>query len=872
MGLRIGIIFNCQHESLAIALQALLPSSEVISFELCRVQNDIPGTDRIAAELNSCDHVISLDIGAGRGPLATRQLSTTARRFHLIPAFAFGGFHPDSISVQLDGVPVGGAAGGYHSRIVVAGHVAGLAPEEIADLFNALVYGRLGYFDAMGEHSTLLLEKYAAYGIDLTAPLARWMADGCFMHSINHPKMLVFLDLARIACAMMGVTPEANPHLMSLRDPLAAFPTLPFLPELAARHGMRPDGVFRNTLPSRPLTTLEFAEASIKSLLRVPLSCLRAAEGVTEALARLGLPRRPAAPPPQTQGSTALLSWHGTIVRADTLSALLVHEPLWPENPDCADFTLTPQPSTEGPATAEALGGVELVPGPVPGTISVRRNGRFLTVEPNRLSVPLNRPHAQIWERFLALPTAEIAALRDILGHDWQIAGEDRLVPAAIIRIADNFTLDCGLFTADLTQHRPVKLPDGTGYTLHTSPGPRTLHRLPHGQTIREYALRPRPKAAFPNEAGSLPEFRTTATASFVVNSGEEILHPPLTMCDADARWLHEKYYVQQPLPIGRHHFHAKLHRMANKAVLTGRRLEGVVLDRQGVFKDPGLFNKQKDALLPPGLRTEAGTILLAEEAWRTAPIIEGPVCVFINPNLQNYYHFLIESVLPLHIMEPCLPSGTRLLMPATIAAMQESGTPPLDHAGLLAACGLGHIPTIQADAPITRLTDAIWMNETILAVMPAAQLRAFRDRVAALHPAPTGPRQRLYVQRRRLRDVPPRPELDRFLATHDFTPVILEDLTPEAQIRLFQNADTVIAPHGAGLANLLFCPPGTRVLEISPSCEFRPFFWMIAEKLGLPYAVLPCSTKGNSFNGQLQVELPRLKSLFRMLRFFATT
>jgi capsular polysaccharide biosynthesis protein len=203
---------------------------------------------------------------------------------------------------------------------------------------------------------------------------------------------------------------------------------------------------------------------------------------------------------------------------------------------------------------------------------------------------------------------------------------------------------------------------------------------------------------------------------------------------------------------------------------------------------------------------------------------------------------------------------------------MQESGTPPLDHAGLLAACGLGHIPTIQADAPITRLTDAIWMNETILAVMPAAQLRAFRDRVAALHPAPTGPRQRLYVQRRRLRDVPPRPELDRFLATHDFTPVILEDLTPEAQIRLFQNADTVIAPHGAGLANLLFCPPGTRVLEISPSCEFRPFFWMIAEKLGLPYAVLPCSTKGNSFNGQMQVELPRLKSLFRMLRFFATT
>ncbi len=37
-------------------------------------------------------------------------------------------------------------------------------------------------------------------------------------------------------------------------------------------------------------------------------------------------------------------------------------------------------------------------------------------------------------------------------------------------------------------------------------------------------------------------------------------------------------------------------------------------------------------------------------------------------------------------------------------------------------------------------------------------------------------------------------------------------------QIEIFSNADKIIAPHGSNLANIIFCKPGTEILEITPS------------------------------------------------------
>lgn len=48
-----------------------------------------------------------------------------------------------------------------------------------------------------------------------------------------------------------------------------------------------------------------------------------------------------------------------------------------------------------------------------------------------------------------------------------------------------------------------------------------------------------------------------------------------------------------------------------------------------------------------------------------------------------------------------------------------------------------------------------------------------------------------------------------------DFTPVVMSKLPVEEQVGLFAGARTIIGAHGAGMANIAFCAPGTRVIEL---------------------------------------------------------
>jgi capsular polysaccharide biosynthesis protein len=66
------------------------------------------------------------------------------------------------------------------------------------------------------------------------------------------------------------------------------------------------------------------------------------------------------------------------------------------------------------------------------------------------------------------------------------------------------------------------------------------------------------------------------------------------------------------------------------------------------------------------------------------------------------------------------------------------------------------------------------------------------------------------------------------------FEIVCCEELTFEQQVWLFREAETVIGPHGGGFANLVWCQPGTKVLEILGSNSVRRCYWSICSALGL--------------------------------------
>jgi hypothetical protein len=874
--MKIGILFNCQHESLALALRALLPEADIIHFDLSATHHNPAACAAIAASLATCDHVVTQDVASVYGGLSTTALRASVRRLHLLPSFRFAGFHPDTVSLSLDGVNLGGPTGGYHSRIATAGFLAGLSPRATADLFNRLSYARLGYFHAFAEQRSLLLDRYATYRIDLRAEFDTWLTAGCFMHTVDHPRMRVMLDLARIICVMAGTPPTRTPAEADLRDPLADLPIHPVFPDIAAAIDIPPAGAFRgaavNGRRPRALSTEAFCAASHEIMARTPRATLRAVDGIAAAMTALGLTERvPPAPPPSTDAlSTAFLTFHGTVLGLETASGMLVQHRMLDHDVDSVDLTVNlPSLPLQAPVSATALGGFTMAPGDTPNTVTLRRNGKYLCAEAGMLGVRFTRDEAAGWETFLPVRATHLAALRRIASSAWRIPranGGALQVPAASIYLETGFTLALADLRVDLRENPPEPTADGTGFTLDTTTGPVTLVPPEKPATRIEQRLFHTPAHLTAGEIGSPEEFRLTREARLTVQAGAEYLHPPLDASDADRAWLHDKYFDNRiPYGIGRKYFASTIVRGRDRLLMLGRTVEGALLGPHGMDKDMGFIVHSVG--LPPYLRTVGGTHLLNLAATENVPVINGPVCVFYNGNLQNYYHWIVESMLALHVLAPYLPPGTRLVLPGTLAAMRQNKLVGFDQIAILDALGFGKFARIELNHPVARLTDAIWLDNDSIHTMPAAQVQSFRARAAALQPPQAGPRRRLYIKRTHLRRIANAELLEAFLEQQDFETVVLENMPPAAQISMFAQAEFVIAPHGAALANLLFCPAGTRVLELTPDFEFRPFFWLIAQKLNLPYGALPCPTHDKTFNGDLTVDMGRLRALYKMLR-----
>jgi hypothetical protein len=66
---------------------------------------------------------------------------------------------------------------------------------------------------------------------------------------------------------------------------------------------------------------------------------------------------------------------------------------------------------------------------------------------------------------------------------------------------------------------------------------------------------------------------------------------------------------------------------------------------------------------------------------------------------------------------------------------------------------------------------------------------------------------------------------------------VLLEALTPAAQVQLMRTTDVLVAVHGAALSNLLFLPPTATVVELAPYRLDLPLFGALAAMRALPYA-----------------------------------
>jgi len=121
------------------------------------------------------------------------------------------------------------------------------------------------------------------------------------------------------------------------------------------------------------------------------------------------------------------------------------------------------------------------------------------------------------------------------------------------------------------------------------------------------------------------------------------------------------------------------------------------------------------------------------------------------------------------------------------------------------------------------------------------------RKRILQYYKLPTNPKkgvEKIYISRS---NSPDRKVLNedavfKFLKQQGFKKYYLEELTFEEQVRLFSKADIIVAPHGAGLTNILWAPKTTKVFEIMSKNYPRSDYFQISNALGIKYALFICN------------------------------
>ena len=210
----------------------------------------------------------------------------------------------------------------------------------------------------------------------------------------------------------------------------------------------------------------------------------------------------------------------------------------------------------------------------------------------------------------------------------------------------------------------------------------------------------------------------------------------------------------------------------------------------------------------------------------RPAEHVEGTLLVLAaRATGDNYYHFLIDALPRLGLLEDALPGALAgvdaVLVDATTRYQRE----------LADLLGLDRFRQLHPRRGLHLRADRMLVpslpnTSTVVAPRTTQWLRE------ALPPRTTaGLPERLYVTRGttpHTRRVVREEELRERLVRRGFTVLDPGRLSVQEQIDHFAAARVVVAPHGAALTNLTFCRPGVRLLELFAPGYLNPGYWSI--------------------------------------------
>jgi len=271
---------------------------------------------------------------------------------------------------------------------------------------------------------------------------------------------------------------------------------------------------------------------------------------------------------------------------------------------------------------------------------------------------------------------------------------------------------------------------------------------------------------------------------------------------------------------------------LENARFVIGHGLDGMVIDEQNqVMTEPSCFCNHQ--------------IYRKSKRLPDLPFYDLDESIFISFDaaVRNYYHWLLYGISKMQIAAKILSGLIKFIVPTSETLATRNPAFSMEtYESSLRLSGLHD--------RVTPLEDGIYRAKRIHFLWHAPTMPELYLNLSLPHQlfdkvdVPYKPElpKRFYVARHGDDRITPEEQsyIDPALESHDYEKVFLEDIDFETQAALFRQAESIVAPHGAGLANLVFARKGTSLLELNRRIDGQPHlrncFYLLAANRGINY------------------------------------
>jgi hypothetical protein len=233
----------------------------------------------------------------------------------------------------------------------------------------------------------------------------------------------------------------------------------------------------------------------------------------------------------------------------------------------------------------------------------------------------------------------------------------------------------------------------------------------------------------------------------------------------------------------------------------------------------------------------------------------------------NNYYHWLHDTLGRLHLLALSGITVDKYVFPKLrfhyqYETLNKIGIPPekiiqinSDKFHLKAKkLILASIPSYLGGGCVKWACD--FVRSTFLDTAPIRKMQEF---------------DRIYISRQdaNSRKVINEDEVMNVLSKKGFKKVVLSTLSVQKQRDIFNSAKYIISPYGANLTNIVFCDPGTKIIQLYiETAHYTGEFARISHYMNLDFYFIKCQVEGlheNPLFNNIQVDIKNLLSIIQL-------